>query len=139
MDPTLSLEQRLLGRLLAAIESCEAGKPLLSLEPAELEKPGSLDDAVHVLYREVRRLRAARAYEQAIDRLDAHCPPEWAVLDAMGARVLRLLGQAYLGLGNLPAARDCWNNSASPRRNRPCCPVPNMRRRCPIYSNVIAK
>ncbi len=36
-----------------------------------------------------------------------HRPPEWAVLDAMGARMLRLLGQAYLGLGNLPAARDC--------------------------------
>jgi tetratricopeptide (TPR) repeat protein len=42
-----------------------------------------------------------------IDRLDVHRPPEWAVLDAMGARTLRALGQAYLALGNLPATRDC--------------------------------
>jgi tetratricopeptide (TPR) repeat protein len=59
------------------------------------------------LFRQVRRLLAARAYEQVVDRLDIHRPPEWAVLDMLGARTLRALGQAYLGLGDLPAARDC--------------------------------
>ncbi len=97
------------GRLLAAIESCEAGSPGASATGVfpVADAPGEPFDAVDVLYREVRRQLAARAYEQAIDRLDVHRPPEWAVLDAMGARMLRLLGQAYLGLGNLPAARDC--------------------------------
>jgi len=109
------------GRLLAAIEACESGEPLPPIEPTDggtavsavatggtPVPPGSRPDAaVDTLFREVRRLLAARAYEQAIDRLDVHRPPEWAVLDAMGARTLRALGQAYLGLGNLPAARDC--------------------------------
>jgi serine/threonine-protein kinase len=98
------------GRLLAAIESCEAGEPLPPLDTTG-ETPDtaglSADDAVGALFHEVRRLLAARAYEQAIDRLDVHRPAEWAVLDANGARTLRLLGQAYLGLDNLPAARDC--------------------------------
>lgn len=95
------------GRLLAAIESCEAGEPLGLAELGTRTHPDSPDDAEHALFREVRRMLAARAYEQAIDRLDVHRPAEWAVLDATGARTLRLLGQAYLGLGNLPAARDC--------------------------------
>jgi serine/threonine-protein kinase len=104
------------GRLLAAIEACESGEPLPPLEPRDLgalTQPRSPDagprpDAeADALFREVRRLLAARAYAQAIDRLDVHRPPEWAVLDAMGARTLRALGQAYLGLGDLPAARDC--------------------------------
>jgi serine/threonine protein kinase len=95
------------GQLLDAIESCAAGKPLPPLKPAELEPSASLDNAVDALFREARRLLAAQAYEQAIDRLDVHRPPEWAVLDAMGARMLRLLAQAYLGQGNVPAARDC--------------------------------
>jgi serine/threonine-protein kinase len=101
------------GRLLAAIEACESGEPLPPREqtvpsptvssPAE----SRTDDAHDALFREVRRLLAARAYEQAIDRLDVHRPPEWAVIDLLGARTLRALGQAYLGMGNLPAARDC--------------------------------
>jgi eukaryotic-like serine/threonine-protein kinase len=104
------------GRLLAAIEACESGEPLpgerdnVSVPSAPLDalrQPRSPDDPTDTLFREVRRLLAARAYEQVIDRLDVHHPPEWAVLDALGARTLRALGQAYLGLGNLPAARDC--------------------------------
>ena len=99
------------GRLLAAIEACAAGEPLPPVEPTappsaappELE----VDVAVDALFREVRRLLGARAYAQVVDRLDVHRPPEWAVLDAMGARTLRALGQAYLALGDLPAARDC--------------------------------
>jgi serine/threonine-protein kinase len=101
------------GRLLAAIEACEAGEPLPALEPAAPpstappETTPRPDEAIDALFREVRRLLAARAYEQAIDRLDVHRPPEWAVVDALGARTLRALGQAYLGLGNLSEARDC--------------------------------
>jgi hypothetical protein len=103
------------GRLLAALEACEAGEELPPLEPSAAVSSGETpaapptdrDAETDALFREVRRLLAARAYEQAIDRLDIHRPPEWAVLDRLGARTLRALGQAYLGLGNLPAARDC--------------------------------
>jgi len=101
------------GRLLAAIELCESGQPLPPPDLGALTQPRSLevesrpDAAVDTLFREVRRLLAARAYAQVVDRLDVHRPPEWAVLDLLGARTLRALGQAYLGLGDLPAARDC--------------------------------
>jgi serine/threonine-protein kinase len=102
------------GRLLAAIEACESGAPLPPLEPVTPSRGADATPAapraggaVDTLFREVRRLLAAKAYEQVIDRLDVHRPPEWAVLDVSGARTLRALGQAYLGLGNLPEARDC--------------------------------
>jgi serine/threonine protein kinase len=117
------------GQLLAAIESCEAGLPVRcedQLPPySSLLTPHcseEADDAADALFREVRRLLAARAYEQAIDRLDVHRPPEWAVLDAMGARMLRLLGQAYLGLGNLPAARDCLEQLRAAQKEQTLLP-----------------
>jgi tetratricopeptide (TPR) repeat protein len=62
---------------------------------------------VETLFREVRRLLAGKAFDQVIDRLDIHRPPEWAVVDRTGARTLRALGQAYLGRGDLAEARDC--------------------------------
>jgi serine/threonine-protein kinase len=112
------------GRLLAAIESCEAGLPVRSEERGSSpHSEEGVDDAADLLYREVRRLLAARAYEQAIDRLDVHRPPEWAVLDAMGARMLRLLGQAYLGLGNLPAARDCLEQLRAAQKEQTLLPT----------------
>jgi serine/threonine protein kinase len=104
------------GQLLAAIEACEAGAPLPQApvgQASSLPGLGRLEACptgateADTLLSEARRLLAARAYEQAIDRLDVHRPPEWAVLDVLGARTLRALGQAYLGAGNLPAARDC--------------------------------
>jgi serine/threonine protein kinase len=114
------------GHLLAAIESCEAGESLPPLEPAPLvggsTQSHPQDNAVDTLFREMRRLLAARAYEQVIDRLDVHRPPEWAVLDAMGARTLRTLGQAYLGVGNLPAARDCLEQLRSAQREQNLLP-----------------
>ncbi len=115
------------GCLLAAIESCEAGGPLpppscppnLGRAEGGDETPVSSEEA---LFREVRQLLAARAYEQAIDRLDVYRPPEWAVLDGMGARTLRLLGQAYLGLGNLPAARDCLEQLRAAQKEQALLP-----------------
>jgi eukaryotic-like serine/threonine-protein kinase len=114
------------GALLAAIESCESGAPLepvpetASAMPVR-EKPRA-DDPADLLFREVRRLLAARSYEQVIDRLDVHRPPEWAVLDVLGARTLRALGQAYLGLTNLPAARDCLEQLRAAQKEQELLP-----------------
>jgi tetratricopeptide (TPR) repeat protein len=128
------------GHLLASIEACEAGLPASREEEGvrseEKENPNSSphsslppphpttrpDDLADAMFREVRRLLAARAYEQVIDRLDVHRPPEWAVLDAMGARTLRTLGQAYLGMGNLPAARDCLEQLRSAQKEQNLLP-----------------
>jgi serine/threonine-protein kinase len=105
------------GQLLAAIESCEAGEELALPPPAAPKteeagasaspRPAPVDGAVEALFREVRRLLASKAFDQVIDRLDVHRPPEWAVVDLTGARTLRALGQAYLGRGDLAEARDC--------------------------------
>jgi serine/threonine protein kinase len=122
------------GCLLAAIEACEAGEPM---PPGErgcvsapsgqalgaLTQPRSPDNDEDALFREVRRLLAARAYEQAIDRLDVHRPPEWAVLDARGAQTLRLLGQAYRCLGNAAAARDCLEQLRNAQKEQPLLPA----------------
>jgi len=103
------------GRLLAAIEACEHGKELPPQEaprrrveatsPAEKPKLGS--EEAETMFREVRRLLAAKAYDQVIDRLDVFRPAEWSVADLMGARTLRALAQAYLGRGDLKSAREC--------------------------------
>jgi serine/threonine protein kinase len=122
------------GQVLAAIETCEAGGELPS--PADLdlarlahrrgsdyapaqpghEQPpdfaverdsGTATSDLDELFREARKLLARREYARAIDCLDVHRPAEWQVIDHRTARVLRLLGQAYLGKGDLPAARDC--------------------------------
>jgi serine/threonine protein kinase len=100
------------GQLLATLEACQAGEPLpmpgasiaeSATQPTSPAEP----DALEAQFREVRRLLSGRAYAQVIDKLDIHRPAEWAVLDLFGARALRALGQAYLGLGDLAAARDC--------------------------------
>ena len=49
-------------------------------------------------------------------------PAELAELDAMGAQMLRLLGQAYLGLGNLPAARDCLEQLRAAQKEQTLLP-----------------
>ncbi len=114
------------GGLLAALEACEAGQPLPPLaettgKTSLFLEPTTQND-VDPFFREVRRLLAARAYEQAIDRLDVHRPPEWAVLDAMGARTLRALGQAYLGAGNPSAARECLEQLRATRKEQDLLP-----------------
>src|SRR5262249_14344104 len=100
------------GQLLAAIDACEAGGELPPAAPpaqggGPARKAGAEEGAAAELFRETRRLLANRAYEQVIDRLDVHRPAEWAAHDARAGRTLRLLGQAYLGRGDLTAARDC--------------------------------
>jgi eukaryotic-like serine/threonine-protein kinase len=116
------------GMLLAAIEACETGEelPALPAGPPALERSsddpgrsmshslpertanGSLTDAeVEKLFRDVRRLLAGKAYDQVIDRLDIHRPPEWVAANLVGARTLRALAQAYLGRGDLISAREC--------------------------------
>jgi serine/threonine protein kinase len=100
------------GQLLAAIEACEAGEELASLAPPRKEEvvapsPVPADDTAEERFREVRRLLARKAFDEVIDQLDVHRPPEWAVVDRTGARTLRALGQAYLGRGDLAEARDC--------------------------------
>jgi hypothetical protein len=67
----------------------------------------------------MRRLLANRAFDEVIDRLDVHRPAEWAVLDAHGGRVLRTLGQAYLGRGDLAAARDCLEQLRTAHQEQP--------------------
>jgi serine/threonine protein kinase len=103
------------GKLLSAIETCEAGGEAPPPEEAsgrrEPAGPGPNeappDEAADQLFREVRRLLAAKKFDEVIDRLDVHRPAEWAVLDRMGARTLRTLGQAHLGRGDLALAREC--------------------------------
>jgi hypothetical protein len=120
------------GQLLAAIQTCEAGGPLPQIEetpspeaaaepktpfpgsptgsPATTRTallPGGGSNKGDALLREARRLLANREFAQVIDRLDVHRPAEWVVIDVHGARVLRLLSQAYLGRSDWKAARDC--------------------------------
>jgi eukaryotic-like serine/threonine-protein kinase len=106
------------GKLLAAIETCEAGGELPEeSEPAVLRKEA--DEESNRLFREVRRLLAGKHYDPVIDRLDVHRPAEWAVLDRGGARTLRTLGQAYLGRGDLTAARECLEQLRDVQRQQP--------------------
>jgi serine/threonine-protein kinase len=109
--------------LLAALEACQAGQPLPDL-PAAAPPPlaPAPPSDTDTLFREVRRLLAGRAFAQVIDRLDVHRPAEWAVIDLAGARTLRALGQAYLGLGDLPAARDCLEQLRTSQKEQALLP-----------------
>jgi serine/threonine protein kinase len=124
------------GKLLAATEGCESGEPVpppemptareSEDEPTAWSAPSKAsDESMESLFRDVRRLLASRAYDEAIDRLDVHRPAEWAVVDLTGARALRALGQAYLGRGDLAAARDCLEQLRSIQRTQPLLPRPD--------------
>jgi eukaryotic-like serine/threonine-protein kinase len=112
------------GKLLTAIETCEAGGELPEGcgAPALLpptDSRSTADEETARLFREVRRLLAGKKYDQVIDRLDVHRPAEWTVLDRTGARTLRTLGQAYLGRGDLTAARECLEQLRDVQRRQP--------------------
>mgnify|MGYP002625820669 CR=1 FL=1 len=59
------------------------------------------------LLRETRRLLAGKRYQEVITRLEVHRPAEWTGLNDKGAKMLRLLAQAYLGEKRTSEARDC--------------------------------
>jgi serine/threonine protein kinase len=126
-------------QLLKAIEACEAGEELPALPPPSTSEGDRLDELrrppvgcsaapsrseteTEELFREVRKLLAARAFEQVIDKLDVYRPAEWAVLDGFGARTLRALGQAYLGKGDLRTARECLEQLRTAQKEQALLP-----------------
>ena len=116
------------GQLLAAIETCESGGELLPPPASVQEEPAGeaaaradaspADETADQLFREARRLLAGKKYDEVIDRLDVHRPAEWAVIDRRGARMLRILGQAYLGRGDLASARECLEQLRDAQRQQ---------------------
>ena len=86
-------------------------------EPAALESAG--DEEADRLFREVRRLLAGKQYDQVIDRLDVHRPAEWAVSARRAPRGTSPMGQAYLGRGDLAAARECLELLRDAQRRQP--------------------
>jgi serine/threonine-protein kinase len=120
--------------LLEAVERCERGEELPPLPPpsedqspahnpqSAIRNPQSEDVEKEQLLRDVRKLLAAKAYDEVIDRLDVHRPVEWATLDPFGARALRVLGQAYLGRGDLAGARDCLEQLRSGQKEQALLP-----------------
>ncbi|MFO0846516.1 MAG: serine/threonine-protein kinase [Gemmataceae bacterium] len=109
--------------LLRALEAEDAGSAPPAEEKHERAEPPRLDDEeAEALFREVRKLLAGRAYDQVIDRLDVHRPAEWAVVDVLGARTLRAMGQAYLGRGEPAQARECLEQLRTSQRERPLLP-----------------
>lgn len=88
----------------------------------ELTPPARDPTTIDNLLREVRRLLAGRAFDEVIDKLELHRPAEWAAVDESGTRLIRLLGQAYLGKGDLAAARDCFEHVRALEREKPRLP-----------------
>lgn len=113
--------------LLHALETEDAGEPapvdenMESEEPPGREPPAPRldDEEAEALFREVRKLLAGRAFDKVIDKLDVHRPAEWAVVDVLGARTLRAMGQAYLGRGELAQARECLEQLRTCQREKP--------------------
>jgi serine/threonine protein kinase len=118
--------------LLKAVEACESGEelPMPTLEPQRrrredlrdeeaVESPkAESDPEVEKRFRDVRKLLAGKAYDQVIDRLDVYRPAEWTTVDLNAARTLRALGQAYLGSGDLAAARECLEQLRNAQREQ---------------------
>lgn len=122
-------------KLLAALEACEAGERIAEPVASESEEeegttplpeqkpvPRLPDEAAETMFREVRKLLAARAYDQVIDKLDIYRPAEWAVVDVLAARTLRALGQAYLGKNELRLARECLEQLRACQREQNLLP-----------------
>lgn len=121
------------GKLLDAIEACEAGGELpppdtdVAEPPLESARdhdrlPLPSDDSGEELVRDARRLLSRRAFAEVIDRLDIHRPAEWVTLDVRGGRILRLLGQAFLGRGDLRSARECLEQLRSAQQEQGLLP-----------------
>jgi serine/threonine protein kinase len=110
------------GQLLEALETCVSGGalPAASAQPP-LTPAAPLqdnDDPTDALIRAARRHLARGEIKQAIDTLDIHRPAEWAVVDRQGARILRVLGQAYVRCGDWRAGRECLEQLRSVEREQ---------------------
>jgi serine/threonine protein kinase len=111
------------GQVLTAVETCAAGGAL-STTMAETSPTAATplqrnDDPGDALIRAARRHLARGEMKEAIDRLDIHRPAEWTVVDRQGARLLRALGQAYVGLDDWRSARECLEQLRSVQREQP--------------------
>ena len=112
------------GLLLGAIETCEAGGALPPVEQQAAAQSKAWtplrrsDDPADALIREARRCLARGEFGKAIDQLDVHRPAEWAVVDAQGARILRVLGQAYVRRGDWRAGRECLEQLRAVQREQ---------------------
>ena len=71
------------------------------------------------LLREARRLLAARAYDEVIRKLEVHQPAEWSAVDEIGARLIRLIGQARMGQNDFSDARDAFEHLRSLQQEKP--------------------
>lgn len=81
-------------------------------------KPSGSSPLENVL-REARRLLAARSFAEVISRLEVHRPAEWAPLDETGGRLLRLLGQAFLGEQRWRDGCDCLEQLRAAHQQKP--------------------
>ena len=134
--------------LLAAVEACERGEELPPVPPSDGEEepppvarnPKAEDAEKDQLLREVRRLLAARAYGQAIDRLDVHRPAEWATLDNFRRPNVARPGP---GLSQAGATRRrrviVWNSCGPARENRRCCRKRTTPAPCPTWSSATGR
>ncbi len=138
------------GKLLAAIETCEAGEPVprpeARIEQPEEEQPDCDDpgepgdQTMDTLFRDVRRLLASRAYDAVIDRLDVHRPAEWAVVDLAGCpeHCGALLDRRTWAGGTWRRRASAWSCCARPSASIRCCRGRTMQRRCRTSSGAIA-
>ncbi len=124
------------GELLEAIYNCLAGHQLppvdtkvtsdhLQRQFDEVAKPPELpkEESSDPLVTDARKLLSRKAFAEVIDHLDIHQPAEWAVVDEQGARILRLLGMAYLGKKDFARARDCLVQLRLVQKEKPVLPV----------------
>jgi serine/threonine protein kinase len=121
------------GRLLEAMETCLAGGVLPEVEELppgqETQQMPALPKPVPAalpdfgLIREARQRLARRDYAGVIDHLDIHRPAEWAVVDVPGARVLRLLGRAYLEKKDYRNAVECFGQLQAVQKEQAILPV----------------
>jgi serine/threonine-protein kinase len=112
------------GAVLAALEAGDRRRAPGGREEALVTQHSPLAAAGDELIGEARRLLARRCYEQVIDRLDVHRPAEWVAIDLVGARVLRLLAQAYLRRGDIRLGCDCLEQLCAAQREQHVLPWP---------------
>jgi serine/threonine protein kinase len=129
LEATPALRFRDASELARALRDARSGKqapPPPVAASASLERsPAGEDESLELLFRDVRKLLAGKAFDQAIDLLEPHRPAEWSTLSLTGARALRALGQAYLGKGGLVQARECLEQLRTGQREQPVLARPD--------------